>query len=41
MGFYAKFISRKFYDVDNFCIEFENYCKSHFLKENSDCNFAM
>jgi hypothetical protein len=24
-----------FYDVDNYCIAFENYCKSHFLGENS------
>jgi hypothetical protein len=30
-----------FYDVDNFCIEFENYYKSHFLTENSERNFAM
>lgn len=30
-----------FYDVDNFCIGFENYCKSHFLTENSNRKFAM
>jgi len=30
-----------FYDVDNFCIDFENYCRSYFLTENNDSNFAM
>ncbi len=23
-----------FYDVDNYCIAFENYCRSHFLMES-------
>lgn len=30
-----------FYDVDNYCIAFENYCRSHFLKEDSDSDFVV
>jgi len=30
-----------FYDVDNYCIELENYCKSYFLADNPDSKFMM
>lgn len=30
-----------FYDVDNYCIAFENYCRSHFLAEESDSDFVI
>ncbi len=30
-----------FYDVDNYCIAFENYCISHFIAQNSDSDFAV
>ncbi|WP_368489031.1 hypothetical protein [Clostridium sp. BJN0013] len=30
-----------FYDVDNYCIGLENYCKSYFLTDNSDSKFIM
>lgn len=32
---------KNFYDVDNYCIAFEQYCRSHFLTENSDSDFVM
>ncbi|WP_373844415.1 hypothetical protein [Clostridium sp.] len=27
-----------FYDVDNYCIAFEEYCRSHFIEE-TNCNY--
>jgi len=30
-----------FYDVDNYCIGLENYCKSYFLADNPDSEFMM
>jgi hypothetical protein len=30
-----------FYDVDNYCIAFENYCRNYFLTEGSDSNFSI
>ena len=30
-----------FYDVDNCCIAFEEYCRSHFIEENNCSNFSI
>ena len=30
-----------FYDVDNYCIGFEDYCRKHFLTEGSDSNLSI
>ncbi|UZQ52072.1 IS982 family transposase [Clostridium kluyveri] len=30
-----------FYDVDNYCIAFEEYCRSHFIEENNCSHFSI
>ncbi len=30
-----------FYDVDNYCIAFEEYCRSHFIEESNCSNFSI
>ena len=30
-----------FYDVDNYCIDFEEYYRSHFIEENNCSNFSI
>ena len=30
-----------FYDVDNYCIAFEEYCRNHFIEETNCSNFSI